>query len=176
MHGKTSEIRHNGAGLFENIAQPFRATRYHSLVVKRDSLPNSLTVVAEADDGEIMGLRHRHFPIEGVQFHPEVTHTPLGSHMLHNFVTAVCGCAGTWKLGDFAKQSIPKRHSLQPYFFKRKSFSWEREVRIIGAMEMGKRIGSARCVPIGPSSRADCLKMEEPRRWNRTTAIRSRRS
>jgi len=86
MHGKTSEIRHNGAGLFENIAQPFNATRYHSLVVKRDSLPNSLTIVAEADDGEIMGLRHRELPIYGVQFHPESILTSEGAKLLANFL------------------------------------------------------------------------------------------
>jgi len=86
MHGKTSEIRHNGTGLFENIAQPFNATRYHSLVVKRDTLPKSLTVVAEADDGEIMGLRHQELPIHGVQFHPESILTSEGAKLLANFL------------------------------------------------------------------------------------------
>jgi anthranilate synthase/aminodeoxychorismate synthase-like glutamine amidotransferase len=86
MHGKTSEIRHNGTGLFQNIAQPFKATRYHSLVVNRDSLPKSLTVVAEADDGEIMGLRHRELPIYGVQFHPESILTSEGTNLLANFL------------------------------------------------------------------------------------------
>jgi len=86
MHGKTSEIRHNGTGLFENIAQPFNGTRYHSLVVKRDTLPKSLTVVAEADDGEIMGLRHQELPIHGVQFHPESILTSEGAKLLANFL------------------------------------------------------------------------------------------
>jgi len=86
MHGKTSEIRHHGAGLFQGIAQPFKATRYHSLVVNRDSLPKSLTVVAEADDGEIMGLRHRELPIYGVQFHPESILTSEGAKLLANFL------------------------------------------------------------------------------------------
>jgi len=86
MHGKTSEIRHNGTDLFQDIAQPFRATRYHSLVVNRDSLPKSLAVVAEADDGEIMGLRHRELPIYGVQFHPESILTSEGAKLLANFL------------------------------------------------------------------------------------------
>jgi len=86
MHGKISEIRHDGAGVFENIAQPFNATRYHSLVVKRESLPKSLAVVAEADDGEIMGLRHRELPIYGVQFHPESILTSEGAKLLANFL------------------------------------------------------------------------------------------
>ena len=86
MHGKISEIRHDGAGVFENIAQPFNATRYHSLVVNRDTLPKSLAVVAEADDGEIMGLRHRELPIYGVQFHPESILTSEGTKLLANFL------------------------------------------------------------------------------------------
>jgi anthranilate synthase/aminodeoxychorismate synthase-like glutamine amidotransferase len=86
MHGKTSGIRHNGTGLFQDIAQPFMATRYHSLVVNRESLPKSLTVVAEADDGEIMGLRHRELPIYGVQFHPESILTSEGAKLLANFL------------------------------------------------------------------------------------------
>jgi anthranilate synthase/aminodeoxychorismate synthase-like glutamine amidotransferase len=86
MHGKTSEIRHSGSGLFQDIAQPFKATRYHSLVVKRDSLPECLTVVAQADDGEIMGLQHRELPIYGVQFHPESILTSEGAKLLANFL------------------------------------------------------------------------------------------
>jgi len=91
MHGKTSEISHSGTGLFQDIAQPFRATRYHSLVVKRDSLPKSLAVVAEADDGEIMGLRHRQLPIYGVQFHPESILTSEGAKLLANFLKMESG-------------------------------------------------------------------------------------
>ncbi len=86
MHGKTSEIRHNGSGLFHDVAQPFKATRYHSLVVKRNSLPECLTVIAEADDGEIMGLQHRELPIYGVQFHPESILTSEGAKLLANFL------------------------------------------------------------------------------------------
>src|SRR6266404_4402407 len=71
MHGKTSTIQHTGRGIFENLAQPLEATRYHSLVVRRESLPDSLEVTAETDENEIMGLQHRQFPIHGVQFHPE---------------------------------------------------------------------------------------------------------
>ncbi|PYL90870.1 MAG: anthranilate/aminodeoxychorismate synthase component II [Verrucomicrobia bacterium] len=86
MHGKTSAISHHGAGVFENVAQPFEATRYHSLVVKRDSLPDSLVITADSDDGEIMGLQHREFPIHGVQFHPESILTGEGKKLLANFL------------------------------------------------------------------------------------------
>ena len=86
MHGKTSAISHHGAGVFENVAQPFEATRYHSLVVKRASLPDSLVITADSDDGEIMGLQHREFPIHGVQFHPESILTGEGKKLLANFL------------------------------------------------------------------------------------------
>ena len=86
MHGKTSAISHRGVGVFENMPQPFEATRYHSLVVKRDSLPDSLAITAESDDGEIMGLQHREFPIHGVQFHPESILTGEGRKLLANFL------------------------------------------------------------------------------------------
>src|SRR6185436_18419109 len=71
MHGKTSPIKHNGKGLFAGMPNPFAATRYHSLVIKRDTLPDTLEVTAETDEGEIMGVRHKTLPIHGVQFHPE---------------------------------------------------------------------------------------------------------
>jgi len=86
MHGKTSAISHKGAGVFENVAQPFEATRYHSLVVKRESVPDSLVITAESDDGEIMGLQHREFPVHGVQFHPESILTGEGKKLLANFL------------------------------------------------------------------------------------------
>ena len=86
MHGKTSAISHRGAGVFEGMSQPFEATRYHSLVVKRDSLPHSLAITAESDDGEIMGLQHHEFPIHGVQFHPESILTGEGKRLLANFL------------------------------------------------------------------------------------------
>jgi len=86
MHGKTSAISHRGAGVFEGMSQPFEATRYHSLVVKRDSLPHSLAITAESDDGEIMGLQHHEFPIHGVQFHPESILTGEGKKLLANFL------------------------------------------------------------------------------------------
>ena len=86
MHGKTSAISHHGAGVFENVSRPFDATRYHSLVVKRNSLPDSLIITAESDDGEIMGLQHREFPIHGVQFHPESILTGEGRKLLANFL------------------------------------------------------------------------------------------
>jgi len=87
MHGKTSFISHSDTGVFENVAQPFEATRYHSLIIKRDTLPHSLTVTAESDDGQIMGLQHREWPIYGVQFHPESILTGEGKKLLANFVS-----------------------------------------------------------------------------------------
>ena len=86
MHGKTSTIRHNRRGVFEQLAQPLEATRYHSLIVKRESLPDSLEITAETDEGEIMGLQHRHLPIYGVQFHPESILTAEGKRLLANFL------------------------------------------------------------------------------------------
>jgi anthranilate synthase/aminodeoxychorismate synthase-like glutamine amidotransferase len=86
MHGKTSRIRHDGRGVFAGLAADFTATRYHSLVVERASLPESLSITAESEDGEIMGLRHRHLPVEGVQFHPEALLTEHGHEMLQNFI------------------------------------------------------------------------------------------
>jgi anthranilate synthase component 2 len=90
MHGKTSFIRHRGVGVFAGLPDPLEATRYHSLVVERDSLPACLEVTAETDDGMIMGLRHREFDVEGVQFHPESVLTTAGHEMLANFL-ARCG-------------------------------------------------------------------------------------
>jgi anthranilate synthase/aminodeoxychorismate synthase-like glutamine amidotransferase len=86
MHGKISAISHKGTGVFENLAKPFEATRYHSLVVKRETFPQTLTITAESDDGEIMGLQHREFPIHGVQFHPESILTGEGRKLLANFL------------------------------------------------------------------------------------------
>jgi anthranilate synthase component II len=86
MHGKVSRIHHDGRGAFAGLPQDFVATRYHSLVVARDSLPEALAVTAESEDGEIMGLRHRSLPVEGVQFHPEALLTEHGHKMLENFL------------------------------------------------------------------------------------------
>jgi len=86
MHGKVSAIRHDGAGVFSGIESPFTATRYHSLVVERESLPPALAITAESEDGEIMGLRHRRLPVEGVQFHPEALLTEHGHELLQNFI------------------------------------------------------------------------------------------
>jgi len=87
MHGKTSEIHHDGKTLFAGVASPFTATRYHSLIVERASLPDCLEVSAWTDDGVVMGLRHKHFPIEGVQFHPESILTAAGKQLLRNFLS-----------------------------------------------------------------------------------------
>ena len=86
MHGKTSLIYHKGYGLFTGIPSPFEATRYHSLIVEEASLPESLVVTAFTDQGEIMGLRHREYPVYGVQFHPESILTSYGPRLLRNFL------------------------------------------------------------------------------------------
>jgi anthranilate synthase/aminodeoxychorismate synthase-like glutamine amidotransferase len=86
MHGKTSEIRHHGGGIFDGVENPFTATRYHSLVVVRDSLPNCLRITAETADGVIMGLEHVEHPTVGVQFHPESIMTGEGKRLLANFL------------------------------------------------------------------------------------------
>ncbi len=88
MHGKTSRIHHTGAGVMAGLANPFEATRYHSLVVERDSVPDVLEITAETDDGLVMGLRHRQHPVEGVQFHPESIMTSVGKDLLANFLAA----------------------------------------------------------------------------------------
>ena len=87
MHGKTSPIKHNGRDLFRGMPDPFAATRYHSLVIKRDTLPGCLEITAETAEGEIMGVRHKQFPIWGVQFHPESILTENGRQILQNFLT-----------------------------------------------------------------------------------------
>lgn len=86
MHGKTSLIQHGNTGVFQNTAQPLEATRYHSLIVERSSLPDCLTITAETAEGEIMGLQHREYPIHGVQFHPESILTSEGKKLLANFL------------------------------------------------------------------------------------------
>lgn len=86
MHGKTSPIHHDGNGLFEGLPNPFTATRYHSLIVKRETLPDCLEITAWTEEGEIMGLRHKEYAIEGVQFHPESIITENGLTMLRNFL------------------------------------------------------------------------------------------
>ena len=86
MHGKTDQIHHNGAGVFEDVPSPFTATRYHSLAIERSSLPNTLEVTAWTEDGEIMGVQHKDRPMYGVQFHPESIATQYGHEMLANFL------------------------------------------------------------------------------------------
>ncbi len=86
MHGKTSLIKHNGKDLFAGMPNPFAATRYHSLVIQRETLPECLEITAETEEGEIMGIKHRQFPIWGVQFHPESILTESGRQILQNFL------------------------------------------------------------------------------------------
>ena len=87
FHGKTSQIRHDGSGVFRGLPNPFTATRYHSLIVERKSLPAELQVTAETDDDIIMGLQHRQYPLMGVQFHPESVLTDSGKQLLKNFLS-----------------------------------------------------------------------------------------
>jgi anthranilate synthase component 2 len=95
MHGKTSRIRHDGLGVFTGLDAGFEATRYHSLVVLERGFPEALEITARAeDDGEIMGLRHRHYPVEGVQFHPESILTGQGKALLKNFLALPAGRHG----------------------------------------------------------------------------------
>jgi anthranilate synthase/aminodeoxychorismate synthase-like glutamine amidotransferase len=89
MHGKVSTITCDGQGVFDGVSKPFQAMRYHSLAVERDSLPACLKITAEAEDGEIMGLRHASHPTEGIQFHPESIMTTIGKRLLRNFVKMI---------------------------------------------------------------------------------------
>lgn len=86
MHGKTSMIHHDGKGVFKDLPNPFEATRYHSLVIEKSSIPSSLEITAHTDDGEIMGVRHKQLAVEGIQFHPESILTAEGKHLLKNFL------------------------------------------------------------------------------------------
>jgi anthranilate synthase component 2 len=90
MHGKTSMIKHDGQGIYDGLPNPFVATRYHSLIIEPDSIPDDFEVTAHADDGVVMGVRHKSMPIEGVQFHPESILTTFGKDLLANFLQS-CG-------------------------------------------------------------------------------------
>lgn len=91
MHGKTSAIQHMGSSVFEDLPNPFTATRYHSLIVEKETLPDELEITAWTAEGEIMGLRHKQYPVEGVQFHPESIITDHGHQMLRNFLKRTAG-------------------------------------------------------------------------------------
>ena len=91
MHGKLSAVHHGGEGVFAGLPSPFEATRYHSLVVERESVPDCLEVTAETEDGIVMGLAHREYPIHGVQFHPESIASEHGHALLQNFITIATG-------------------------------------------------------------------------------------
>ena len=91
MHGKTSQITNDGQTIFQGLPNPFVAGRYHSLIVKRSSLPACLEISAETEQGEIMGIRHKGYPVEGIQFHPESVLTPNGKRILKNFLAMING-------------------------------------------------------------------------------------
>lgn len=90
MHGKTSLVHHDGRGVYRDVANPFVATRYHSLIIQRDLLPADFIISAWTDEGEIMGVRHKHYLLEGVQYHPESFLTLEGPKLLRNFVSQTC--------------------------------------------------------------------------------------
>lgn len=89
MHGKTSPILHDGKTIYKNLPSPFEAGRYHSLIAEESSLPSSLHVTSRTPEGEIMGVRHREYPVEGIQFHPESVLTPMGMKLLENFIASL---------------------------------------------------------------------------------------
>ncbi|MDE4541623.1 aminodeoxychorismate/anthranilate synthase component II [Thermoanaerobacterium sp. R66] len=95
MHGKTSSVNHVGKGLFEGIKSPMKAMRYHSLVIDKSSLPESLEITAETDDGTIMAIKHKHHHVYGLQFHPESILTDDGKNILKNFVEGICNVKGS---------------------------------------------------------------------------------
>lgn len=103
MHGKTSQVHHDGTGLFEGLPQPFTATRYHSLAVVANTVPDELEITARTEGGVVMGLQHRDLPLYGVQFHPESVLTEGGHRLLANWL-AVCGDAG----------AVPRSHGMAP--------------------------------------------------------------
>ena len=94
MHGKTSQVHHDGRTIYRDLANPFEATRYHSLLIDRESLPDCLEISAQSEQGEIMGVRHRQFTVEGVQFHPESILTRPGKALLRNFLQLTGGMRG----------------------------------------------------------------------------------
>ena len=94
MHGKTSRIRSDGKTIYRGLPNPFVAGRYHSLILEKDSVPDCLMVAAETEEGEIMGVRHREYPVEGIQFHPESILTPQGKRIIKNFLESLKGREG----------------------------------------------------------------------------------
>jgi len=110
MHGKLSPISHDGRGVFAGLPSPFAATRYHSLAIERASLPAALEMTASADDGEIMGVRHRELAVEGVQFHPEAILTEHGKRLLANFLAGV----GTLPAGSMRADGAAGRRAARP--------------------------------------------------------------
>ncbi|MEM9682207.1 MAG: aminodeoxychorismate/anthranilate synthase component II [Pseudomonadota bacterium] len=107
MHGKVSEIRHDGTGVFADLPSPFSATRYHSLAIDRSSLPNSLSITAESDDGVIMGVAHGELPLHGVQFHPESIASENGHSLLANFLKIAARANGRAPAEEPARELHP---------------------------------------------------------------------
>ena len=114
MHGKTSQVINDGRTIFQGLPNPFVAGRYHSLIVKRDSLPACLEISAETEQGEIMGIRHKEYRVEGIQFHPESVLTPNGKRILKNFLAMINAEAGGGPLasGPLARNSENKQKEV----------------------------------------------------------------
>jgi anthranilate synthase/aminodeoxychorismate synthase-like glutamine amidotransferase len=111
MHGKTSQITNDGRTIFQGLPNPFVAGRYHSLIVERNSLPDCLEISAETEQGEIMGIRHKGYPVEGIQFHPESVLTPNGKRILKNFLAMINAEAGG---GPLARKSKNEQKEIVP--------------------------------------------------------------
>ncbi len=112
MHGKLSAIRHDGRGIFADVPQDFTATRYHSLIVERETLPDCLEITAETSDGIIMGLRHRDYAVEGVQFHPEAILTEHGRELLRNFLGGQSAVGSRQKENEIAIAALQAASAL----------------------------------------------------------------
>ena len=111
MHGKTSEISHDGSGVFAGLPSPLTGTRYHSLTLAPDSIPAELAVTATADDGTVMGVRHRHHDVEGVQFHPESILTGCGHELLANFLNSCASCSPATAAEPASDAARGRRHA-----------------------------------------------------------------
>jgi len=112
MHGKTSPIRNDGQTIFRGLPNPFPAGRYHSLIIRRESLPDCLAVTAETEEGEVMGIRHRDYPVEGIQFHPESILTPNGKRIIGNFLRLIDSGKGASSEGEMPSNNKKQFNSI----------------------------------------------------------------
>ena len=106
IHGRTSDIHHDGAGLFAGLPSPLTVGRYHSLIAEPDSLPPELRPTAWTDEDLLMAFEHARYPVYGVQFHPEVAHTERGDEIIKNFLFGICGCEASWTMSHFVQTTV----------------------------------------------------------------------